>query len=68
MDAIRMFTIWAAYRGFEEKPKGSIEPEKLADLVVLSSDPLSAAPEALASIHADLVVLDGKVAYERPPK
>jgi predicted amidohydrolase YtcJ len=63
-----MFTIWAAYGGFEEKTKGSIEPGKLADLVVLSSDPLSAAPEAIAGIRADLVVLDGKVAYERTSK
>jgi predicted amidohydrolase YtcJ len=68
MDAIKMFTIWAAYGGFEEKTKGSIEPGKLADLVVLSSDPLSAAPEAIADIRADLVVLDGKVAYERTSK
>ncbi len=37
-----------------------------ADLVVLSSDPLAARPESLAGIQADLVVLDGKVAYERP--
>jgi predicted amidohydrolase YtcJ len=68
MDAIRMFTIWAAYAGFEEKIKGSIEPGKLADLVVLSRDPLTARPEDLAGIHADLVVLDGKVAYQRPSK
>jgi len=68
MDAIKTFTIWAAYGGFEEKTKGSIEPGKLADLVVLSSDPLSAAPEALANIRADLVILDGKVAYERPSR
>ena len=68
MDAIKMFTIWAAYGGFEEKVKGSIEPGKLADLVVLSSDPLAARPENLAGIQADLVILDGKVAYERPEK
>ncbi len=68
MDAIKMFTIWAAYGGFEEKTKGSIEPGKLADLVVLSTNPLSAAPEALADIRADLVVLDGKIAYERTSK
>jgi predicted amidohydrolase YtcJ len=66
MDAIRMFTLWAAYGGFEEKVKGSIEPGKLADLVVLSEDPLEIPPEKLAGVRADLVVLDGKVAYERP--
>jgi hypothetical protein len=68
MDAIRMFTTWAAYGGFEETIKGTIEPGKLADLVVVSSDPLTAPPESLADIRADLVVLDGRVAYERPAK
>jgi predicted amidohydrolase YtcJ len=68
MDAIKMFTIWAAYGGFEENAKGSIEPGKLADFVALSFDPLAAAPDALADIHADLVILDGKVAYERKSK
>ncbi len=68
MDAIKMFTIWAAYGGFEEKSKGSIEPGKLADLVVLSGDPLTVSPERLTDLHADLVVLDGKIAYERPAR
>jgi hypothetical protein len=67
-DAIRMFTIWAAESAFEEEVKGSIEPGKLADLVVLSSDPLTAEPSSLSDIVADIVILDGKVAYERPPK
>jgi predicted amidohydrolase YtcJ len=64
LDAIKMQTIWAAYAGFEEKVKGSIEVGKLADLVVLSSDPLTTAPEALANIRPETVVLDGKVAYK----
>ena len=68
MEAIKMFTIWAAYGGFEEKVKGSIEPGKLADLVVLSGDPLTTPPERLIELHADLVILDGKVAYQRPAK
>jgi len=68
MDAIKMFTIWAAYGGFEEKVKGSIEPGKLADLVVLSGDPLTVRPERLTDLHADLVILDGKIAYARPAK
>jgi predicted amidohydrolase YtcJ len=63
-----MFTIWAAYGGFEERIKGSIEPGKLADLVVLSADPLSAKPETIADIQADIVILDGKVAYEKALK
>src|SRR5262249_19514397 len=50
MDAIRMQTIWAAFAGFQEKDKGSIEVGKLADLAVVSSDPLTASHEQLADI------------------
>jgi predicted amidohydrolase YtcJ len=65
MDAIRMFTTWAAYAGFVEKTRGSIEPGKLADLVVLSGDPLTAAPERILDLNVDYTILDGKVAYQR---
>jgi len=65
MDSIRMHTIWAAYSGFEEKIKGSLEPGKLADMVVLSRDPLTVAPAELMSIKADMTIVDGKVVYER---
>jgi predicted amidohydrolase YtcJ len=65
MEAIRMLTIWAAYSGFEEKVKGSIEAGKLADLVVLSGDPLTIAKERIADIQPDLTILDGKIGYER---
>jgi predicted amidohydrolase YtcJ len=65
MDAIRMFTIWAAEAGFIENSRGSIEPGKLADFVVLSGDPLTASKDALPKIEVDLTILDGKVVYER---
>lgn len=48
MQAIKMLTIWAAYGGFEEKVKGSIEVGKLAELAVLAGDPSTIAPERLA--------------------
>ncbi len=65
MDAIKMHTIWAAYSGFEEDIKGSLEVGKLADMVVLSGDPLSVSPDQLMSIKADITIVDGKVVYER---
>ena len=65
MDAIRMCTIWAASSGFQEKSRGSIENGKLADLVVLSGDPLTVPPEHILDLKVDYTILDGKVAYER---
>ena len=65
MDAIRMCTIWAAYSGFQERTRGSIETGKLADLVVLSGDPLTVPAKHILDLKVDYTVLDGKVAYER---
>jgi predicted amidohydrolase YtcJ len=39
MDAIRLYTTRSTYAGFEDALEASIEPGKLADLVVLSEDP-----------------------------
>src|SRR5262249_46223962 len=64
-DAIRMQTTWAAFAGFQEKVKGSIEVGKLADLTVVSADPLTTPPARLADIQTDITILDGKVAYQR---
>ena len=64
-EALRIHTLYAAHAGFEEKEKGSIEPGKLADLVVLSRDPLTTPPERLMEIQVDLTLLDGKIAYQR---
>jgi len=66
MDAIRMCTIWAASSGFLEKSRGSVEVGKLADLVVLSGDPLTAPAEHILDLNVDYTILDGKVAYQRP--
>jgi predicted amidohydrolase YtcJ len=64
MDAIRMFTIWAAYGGFQEKTRGSIEPGKLADLVVLSGDPLTVPVDHILDLNVDYTILDGNIAYQ----
>jgi len=61
--ALRMYTINAAYNGFDERIKGSIEPGKLADLAVLADDPLSIEPERIKDIPVDMTIVDGKVAF-----
>ena len=51
-DALRMHTLGSAYASFEENIKGSIEPGKLADMVVWSHDVYTASPRELAEIEA----------------
>ena len=66
LEAIRMFTLWGAWGAFEEKSKGSIEPGKLADMVVLGEDPLTIDPDALRSMPVELVVVGGSEKHASP--
>jgi predicted amidohydrolase YtcJ len=47
---LKAITLWAAYQHFEEKTKGSIEPGKVADFVVLSANPIRIDPAKIADI------------------
>ena len=62
--ALAMYTINAAYASFEEKIKGSITPGKLADMVVLSADPLKSPPEQIKDIRVEMTIIDGRVVWE----
>ncbi len=64
-EAISLYTINAAYACFEEKSRGSIEVGKLADLVVLSDDPLAIPPDRIRDIKVDMTIADGKIVYIR---
>ena len=63
-EAIRCGTIHGAYASFEEKLKGSIEPGKLADLVVLGRDPFRESPSTLVTIPVERTLVGGKWMYE----
>ena len=63
-EAIRCGTIHGAYASFEEAQKGSIEPGKLADLVVLDRDPLTADPSSLIQVAVERTMVGGKWVYE----
>jgi len=61
--ALPLYTINSAYASFEEKMRGSIEVGKLADLVVLSDDPLTISTDRIGDIKVDMTIVDGEVVY-----
>lgn len=63
--ALKMFTIWAAYAAFEENLKGSIEPGKLADLTVLSADIMKIPEPEILKTECLMTIIGGEVVYER---
>jgi predicted amidohydrolase YtcJ len=63
--AIRMFTLDAAYAQFEEDVSGSISPGKRADFVVLSDNPVRIAPDRIINITVEKTVIGGEVVYSR---
>lgn len=61
--ALKMFTIWAAYAAFEEKLKGSIEVGKLADLTVLSADIMKITELDILKTRCVMTIVGGEVAF-----
>ncbi len=63
-EAVRCHTHNAALSFFREEEIGSLEPGMLADVVLLSGDLLSAAPEDLEELRVTMTMLGGEIAYE----
>ena len=59
LTALKAMTIWPAWQKHEEASKGSIEPGKLADFVILSADPTAVDPETLDQLQVFETVKEG---------
>ncbi len=62
-EAIKGFTIWAAYGAFQEDVLGSIEPGKLADFTVLDRDLLKIKPQDILETKVLYTIVAGKIRY-----
>jgi predicted amidohydrolase YtcJ len=63
-DAIRAYTLGAAFAGHRERTEGSLEPGKLADLIVLSQDLFQIEPTEISKTEVLLTMVGGKVVYQ----
>jgi predicted amidohydrolase YtcJ len=66
LEALEAITIDGARMYGEESKKGSIEPGKLADLVILSANPLTVPPAEIEKIKVAETIKDGKTVWKRP--
>jgi len=64
-EAVRMFTLDAAFAQFEETIKGSIQLGKRADFVILSANPASVPAEKIRDIRVEKTIIGGQVRYAR---
>ncbi len=67
LEGLKTMTIWAAEQYGEQDSKGSLEPGKRADLVILSANPLEVAPMTIKDIEVVETIKDGKKIYRRDP-
>ena len=65
MEALRAYTINAAYQNFDEKERGSLEAGKYADMVILSENILACEPEHIREIEVVETILEGKTTYKK---
>jgi predicted amidohydrolase YtcJ len=67
-EALKCITIWSAYQHFEEGHKGTLEPGKLADMVILDRNPIKVNPVTLKDIKVLETIKEGATIYRRDTK
>lgn len=66
-EALESWTIGGAYAAFEEKTKGTLEPGKFADFVMLSTDIMKIPPAEILKTHVRMTVVGGRIVYQEKP-
>jgi predicted amidohydrolase YtcJ len=64
-DALRAYTSGSAYASFEDNIKGTLEPNKLADFVLIDRDLTRIPPEQIREAHIMMTIVGGRVVYAR---
>jgi predicted amidohydrolase YtcJ len=64
-ETIKGMTIWAAYSNFEEKEKGSLEPGKFADFIILDKDLMKCKPQEILKTKVLSTYLGGQMVFEK---
>ena len=67
-ETVRGYTLGAAYAGRREKTEGSIEPGKLADLIIVSQNIFEIDPHRIAETKVLTTIVGGRVVYQAPAK
>ena len=64
-EAIKCITDWSAYSHFEDDKKGTLEKGKLADLVILSDNPLKVEVDAIKDIVVLKTIKEGNIVFDK---
>jgi len=64
-EALQMYTVNAAVASCEQENKGSIKEGKLADIIVLSGDPLTTSTSEIGKIEVTMTIVDGKIVFQK---
>jgi predicted amidohydrolase YtcJ len=67
VEAVHAYTVGSAFAEHQEGVKGSLQPGKLADLIVLTEDIFHVPSNELDKVRVHMTVFDGRIIYQRPP-